>query len=125
MEYKRKFLPRVEFNDIILQEAKWNIDNHEILPLLNHLNDEYRFQKEIDKFRRKRKLPKYVLLSDSDNELLVNFKNITSVEMFLSTVKKRKKFTVIEFLYDQGSLVKSLSGYYTNQIILSFFKERE
>ena len=75
--------------------------------------------------QNKKRLPQYVMLADSDNELLINLENSTSVLMLLETVKNREEFILKEFLHDKDSLVHSKEGYYTNQVIVSFFNEKK
>ncbi|WP_299244834.1 lantibiotic dehydratase family protein [uncultured Aquimarina sp.] len=119
------FLPRVEYKDIIFSNAIWNISSSEIQPLLNNLNDENQFYKELENFVDTKSLPQFVLLVDGDNELLINSKNTTSIKMLLNTVKKRSRFKLKEFLHVNESLIKEGEKGYTNQIVMSFYNEKK
>ncbi|GAA0715262.1 hypothetical protein GCM10009430_09480 [Aquimarina litoralis] len=119
------FLPRVEYKDVILSSAIWNISSKDIKELLGVLKDEEKFLEELNKFIADKKLPNFVLLADGDNELLVNTRNITSMKMLLNTIKKRSKFKLKEFLHTEDSIVKSGDKAFTNQIVVSFYNEKK
>ena len=124
-ENEYEFIPRITYENIILKEASWNIKKAAIEPLLKVMNDNAKFKKELKSFVDSRKIPNYVMLKDGDNELLVNFNNLTSAKMLLDTVKKRGQFKITEFLFDKDSIVKSKEGYYTNQLVISFYNENK
>ncbi|MEM9001634.1 MAG: lantibiotic dehydratase family protein [Bacteroidota bacterium] len=121
---KQNFLPRVEYKDIILQDAQWNIAKAEIEPLFA-IDDGNKLIHETQSFCRKRKLPSLGLLIEGDNELLINFTNITSIQMWLGMVKGRPRFTISEFLFSEDGLVTSKLGYYTNQLIVAFYNQQK
>lgn len=119
------FLPRVEYKNIILYKATWNISSADIKHLLD-IKDIDKLLSEIEIFREKKMLPQYVALSDGDNELLINFSNVTSVQMLFDQVSKRGQFKLTEFLFDKDSHVKdSENNYYANQIILSYYNKEK
>lgn len=124
LEKKFDFLPRVEYNDVILSYKLWNIKKKDIQPLLDTREDDTDFKNIISQFKASKKLPDLVMLKDSDNELLINLNNLLSVRMLLDTVKKRTSFQLKEFLHDQG-IVKEASNSFSNQIIVSFFNEHK
>lgn len=117
------FIPRIEYEDLILSEAIWNIKISSILILLKTVDNDSQFEDELKKFKQAFNIPQYTLLTDGDNELLINFDNITSVKMLLQTVKKRDSFTLKEFLFSEDGIVKGEDDeeYYTNEVIFSFF----
>lgn len=119
------FLPRVEYKNIIIYKASWNIKNQDIEHLLN-LNSADALLAKILIFREKKLLPQYAVLSDGDNDLLVNFSNSTSVQMLFDVVGKRAQFRLTEFLFDKESQVRdSENNYYANQIILSYYNKHK
>ncbi|XLS29908.1 lantibiotic dehydratase family protein [Flavobacteriaceae bacterium M23B6Z8] len=120
-----EFLPRFEFENLILSEATWNIGKKTIESLLKVMDDDDKLKSAIQEFRNTRKIPQYVMLSDGDNELLVNFGNLTSTRMLLDTVKKRESFKITEFLFNEKSAVRNGDDYYTNQIVLSFYNQKK
>lgn len=120
------FLPRIEYKNLILSEATWNLKTTELLDIFNVMDDEEELLKGITALRKKMNIPQYVLLIQSDHELLVNLTNITSISMFLTTVKNIPLFRIKEFLYsDKGIVSKDKSDeYFTNQVIFSFHKSK-
>ncbi len=117
------FFPRVEFGNIILHEAKWRVKKEEIKPLLDAIPDNTQLLATTRQLRKLRSLPCYVMLTDGDNELLVNLDNLTAVKMLLETVKNRAEFILTEFLHHQDSIVTSSEGHYANQIVVSFYNQ--
>ncbi|MEL7269629.1 MAG: lantibiotic dehydratase family protein [Bacteroidota bacterium] len=115
------FLPRVEYSDLILHEAKWRIRKKEFENWVAIRKDKEALQKKIKGLKEERRLPQYVLLVDGDNELLINLNNYSSVLMLLETVKNRDEFVLKEFLHQSEGLVHSEKGYHTNQVIMSFY----
>lgn len=122
-----EFIPRIEYENLILSEATWNLKNPEIEPLLKAMDNDRDFSLVLKKFKQEKKIPQFALLTEGDNELLINFENLTSVKMLLQTVKKRPHFKLTEFLFNENGVVKSNDGkaYYTNQVVLSFYNSKK
>ena len=119
------FIPRIEYEDIILKEATWNIEKTHIENLLKNKNNDSELLKEIEKFRKLKKIPQLIVLSENDNELLINFDNLTSVKMLLNMVSKKNNFTLKEFLHSQKSNIQDTNKeYYSNEVILSFYNNK-
>ena len=117
------FLPRVTYENLIFSKATWFITKATISPLYKD-NQYTALIEATTKWRLQLKMPQYVQLVDSDNTLLINMKNETSVLMLLQEVKNRKSFVLEEFLFDKEGIVKGTdTGYYTNQFVFSFYKE--
>ena len=117
------FLPRVVYKGVVLASKTWNILKSDIEVLQNSQKNMGNFQENLELLVKEKQLPQFVLLKDSDNELLINLQNMTSVQMLLSTVKKRARFILKEFLHSDQSIVSDGSASYTNQVILSFYNE--
>ena len=117
----QKFLPRVVYKEIIFFKASWTI-SHKELANFNNINNAEVLIKKTDQWRKTLKMPQYVQFIESDNTLLVNFKNSNSIKMLLDSIKKRKEIILEEFLFSNSGIVKSKQNYYTNQVVLSFYK---
>ena len=117
------FLPRVIYKGVILSPKMWNFNELDIKELQEFKIDNPQFQKTIDYVINKKKLPQFVLLQEGDNELLINLKNRTSVQMLLSTIKGEKNFKLKEFLHITPENTKVANNYFTNQIVLSFYNQ--
>ena len=120
-----EFVPRIEYNRLILRDATWNLNSKHIKPLLKEMSNDDSLIKSVNIFREKLRIPEFVMLTDGDNELLVNFKNITSTKMFLSAVKNRSRIKLTEFLFNDNGIVNSKDGAFTNQVIVSFYNEEK
>lgn len=117
------FLPRVVYKGVILSPKTWYLKKTDIKELQESQKDTTQFQTALDSFIAHKKLHQYVLLEEGDNELLINLKNHTSVKMLLSTVKKKMKFKLIEFLHIDSENKEVSETYFTNQVVLSFYNE--
>ena len=120
-----EFIPRIEYHNLILQNATWNLKKKHLKSLIDSINDSEKFSDKIRILCTSLKIPQYVMLVDSDNELLINFENLTSVRMLIDTVRKRDQFKLTEFLFNDEGVVKKGDDYYTNQVIMSFYNEQK
>src|SRR6185369_11571975 len=68
------FLPRVKSGRLVLHRARWRLSEEEIKSLAAG------GFAAAQRLRAERRMPRRVLLADSDNELLIDFDNILSVE---------------------------------------------
>lgn len=107
------FLPRVEFDDIILSPALWKLNKSDFSLLLS--------ENEIDleSWRKKWNVPKLILLVEGDNELLIDLDNELSFKMFVSEIKKTNFITLKEFLFNQEQCIvkDENNNAYVNQFI--------
>ncbi|MEZ7497840.1 lantibiotic dehydratase family protein [Flavobacterium sp. Arc3] len=116
------YLPRLQYKNIIISKAYWNLKK-------KHIEYLYTFQtaellQEIKKWRHKYFIKDEVIIKDFDNKLYINFNNILSVELFLNALKNRDNFIIEEFLYNEyDSIVNNgKKDLYTNEFIFSFYK---
>ncbi len=117
-----KFLPRLEYKDVILSPATWNLPSTDFLKLCSGIDSEDLIN-EISTWRKKWKMPKYVNLKDNDNELIVDLEDELSVRTFLSTIKKRSAIELNEFIFEpENAIVKDAEGNpYAHEIIAVIF----
>ena len=112
-----KHLPRVIYKNIILKKARWKIELSEISDLPDS-TDNYKIF--FTGFNLKRKIPRRVLLVESDNQMLIDFEQQDSILMFLTYLKKYKSALLEEFLFtNENCIVKDKQGQsHTNEIII-------
>jgi len=120
------FLPRVRYRNTILSLATWKMKTEDMKHLFK-LEDDSQLLVETKKWREKYLLPYKMLLSDGDNELLVDWQNVRSIRALFSIVKKREIITLSEFLYDpENSVVRDENGNpYPNECIVAFYKSQK
>lgn len=94
------FLPRVEFDNIILSKARWKIDKKEVEMLISILNKKESFV-EVENWRKKRQIPKWIQWIKQDNTLLVNLENEDLLKMFLFSIKNEEIIIIEEFLCNE------------------------
>lgn len=128
-----KFLPRVRYRNVILSSAYWVFEKKDVAHLLNAAFQE--LPDHIRCFREKWRLPERVVLADGDNELLIDFNNLPTVQAWLKTIKERPSFILKEFLIDAvkytvnecvASLVKTAPAYTgtTSKVATELFTRR-
>jgi thiopeptide-type bacteriocin biosynthesis protein len=118
-----KFLPRAVYKNVILERAKWQLSKADAEILLKEKNPTYK--EDIAAWRKQLNMPAKVVLADGDNELLINFEDERSIKMLVSSIKKRDRFVLEEFLFDDdGLVVKDKSGNgFVNECIAILLKD--
>ncbi|WP_347220029.1 lantibiotic dehydratase family protein [Chryseobacterium sp.] len=97
-----KFLPRVEYKNIVLSKASWRISEKEITLLEQLMSNADSFLSELKNWRTKRKIPAWIQWVESDNTLTLNLENYDMSMLFIQTVKKKKNIMIEEFLYNEN-----------------------
>lgn len=102
LEHIYTFLPRVEYDNIILSKARWKITEKDIssLDLLN--SDKKDFLLKLRNWRSKRKIPVWIQWVKFDNMLTMNLENYDMAELFIQAVKNEKSIIIEEFLYNEN-----------------------
>lgn len=112
---QKPYLPRVSYKNIILKPARWVISIKQ-------------FREEIDtnkllKYKQEVHIPDEVLYCIGDQQLYINFNKQYAVDILCEELTKRKYIILEEFLFnDKNNLVRSIDGYYINEIILNLHK---
>ncbi len=129
---KHVFLPRVVYKNIILSKATWHITKDELIPFFKVCGNEEKLLHCTTDWRKNKQIPQYVQLIESDNTLLVNLENTTTIRLLLDTVRQRENFILKEFLYTEETVVKEeKEGLlidkpgYANQFVVSFYNEEK
>nr|WP_299417283.1 lantibiotic dehydratase [uncultured Emticicia sp.] len=102
-----KFLPRATYKNVILHPAVWNLTREDLTIISNDF-------------------PRFMLLADGDNELLIDWQNSLSIEAFNDAIKNRESFQLKEFLHEKADEViknKQKEGF-INQFIALLVREK-
>ncbi|MBT2621270.1 lantibiotic dehydratase family protein [Chryseobacterium sp. ISL-6] len=119
-----QFLPRVEYQNIILSKAWWKISEKEIMHVLmlaqnDIINNKEQILAELRIWRNKRQIPQWIQWVQLDNKLTINLENYDLVQLFIDAVKKKKSIMIEEFIYNDNSD-------FMHQFIFSMYnKEKE
>lgn len=117
------YFPRVVYKKVILSKAKWVVTADEISFLTQQ--PEAVFFEVFTKWRKERQLPRWVNWIQFDNTLLLDFDKELGAKLLINAVKKQPKIILEEFLFMENAAVSDAAQErYTNQIILSFYKEK-
>ena len=116
---EQPFLPRVTHGRHVLSKARWRIEARELKAALAASGEGAwgAFQT----LRASRGLPRFVLLTDADNTLLVDLDQGLWVETLHHLVSSRSTFTLTECFPDPGqALVTSPEGRFAHELVIPF-----
>lgn len=113
------FLPRVVSGRVVLSRARWRVTAAEIRPIASASGaDRYRLAQ---RFREERRMPRYVVLSDGDNELLVDFENTLALNAVIDLVRNRAELTLTELYPAPDELcAEGPEGRFFHELIVPF-----
>jgi thiopeptide-type bacteriocin biosynthesis protein len=111
----RRFLPRVQYRNVILQEARWRLEWQDYDPRMNDTDN-------VTYWRGRWRWPRYIALVQGDQELLIDLESHLCVKLLVDTVRRLKTVVVIEWLQipDQ-CFIDSPKGKFTHEAILPFY----
>lgn len=114
------FLPRVRYKKFILQKCSWTIRSKEH-PSLSK-SDGIRAHMDIFKaIRDKLRLPRYVAITERDNELFIDLDNALCVHLLVDTLLKKEQITLQEVLQTPDKCwLTGQDGRFTNEVIIPF-----
>jgi lantibiotic biosynthesis protein len=110
------FLPRVTYKDTVLSRATWNINKTDIENIL--AVGESKAVEFIRDYRKSRNIPDVVYLSQGDNEVLINFNNELSCNVFCYMLKGETLIQLKEFLFSENTITHN----YCNEVIFTAHK---
>ncbi|TPG45261.1 lantibiotic dehydratase family protein [Flavobacterium pectinovorum] len=123
LESHYNYFPRVEYKKIILSKAKWILNKEDLAHFLA-VNSADLFE-VFANWRINKNISFLVNLVDFDNTLLLDFRTEIGIQLFLKSTQNRSKIILEEFLFENNSNIKNSSGEeFTNQFIISFYKEQ-
>jgi thiopeptide-type bacteriocin biosynthesis protein len=113
------FLPRVVSGRLVLSRARWVLSRTEITRCADGQFG------AVQHVRSARRLPRYVVLADGDNELVVDLDNRLSIEAFVHLVKGREEARLEELFPPPDEMcVEGPEGHFTHELIIPFVKTR-
>ncbi|WP_341226732.1 lantibiotic dehydratase [uncultured Arcticibacterium sp.] len=118
---QQSFYPRVSYKGIVLSLATWKFQHSPLSEIhkLKSIND-------FNEWHKKLKMPQLFVISEGDNDLLINSESEFLIKLFMNSVKNKKSLTLKEFLFDKNQAVKNFEGEpMLNQFIGSLIKSGE
>jgi thiopeptide-type bacteriocin biosynthesis protein len=113
------FLPRVVSGRLVLCRARWNVTEPE-LRVLGQTRGADHFA-AVQAWRAERRLPRYVALADSDNELVIDLDNALSVAALAHQLRGRRQAVLVEMFPDPDALcVTGPEGRFVHELIVPF-----
>lgn len=115
------FLPRVSVGRLVLARARWRVGQDEA-KLLGDLTGPV-LLRAAHRWRLRRGIPRHARLAEYDNELLVDFDNVLSVESWAQLLKGRESATLVEAFPGPDELcVSGPEGRYFHELSVPFLR---
>jgi len=113
------FLPRVVSGRVVLARATWNLGAAELAAFARPRGP--RLFSAVQHVRARLGLPRYVVLADSDNELVADLDNVLCVEALAHQVRRRASISLLELLPGPDQLCAAgPEGGFAHQVIVPF-----
>jgi len=114
------FLPRIEYQHLILSRATWNLRKNDFKSLKQKEADGV---EELQAIRHRLKMPRYVQVLEGESELLIDFESVFSVQILWDLLRKYDKVRLLEFLGEpQQACVQSQNRHFTHEVIIPFIQ---
>jgi thiopeptide-type bacteriocin biosynthesis protein len=118
------FLPRVVTGRLVLACARWLIGKEE-LKALGAARGAERFG-AVQAWRGERRLPRWVALAESDNELPIDLDNVLSVDTFVELARGRDQVTLVEMFPGPDQLgAHGPEGRFVHELVVPFVRKDE
>ncbi|GAB3967347.1 hypothetical protein GCM10028806_09540 [Spirosoma terrae] len=113
-----RYLPRVQYRNIILHEARWRLEWHDYQSTLSELEN-------VRQWRQLWQWPRYIALVQADQELLIDLDSQLCMSLLVNTVKRLQTVFLIEWLrVPEQCFIEDRSGKFTHEVILPFFQKK-
>jgi thiopeptide-type bacteriocin biosynthesis protein len=115
------FLPRVVSGRLVLARASWQVGEGECKPLAQ-AQGAARFRR-VQSWRRARGLPRWLALTDADNELPIDLDNALAVDTLVELVKGRPRFRLVELFPGPDQLcARGPEGRFVHELVVPFVR---
>ncbi len=111
------FLPRVEYKNIILSKAQWEIRKEDTEILLQYMDNNNRFLSAMKDWCEIKKIPQWVQWAYGDNTLVLNLGNYDLAKLLVDTVQVKESIVIEEFLYNRDED-------FMHQFVFSLYKDQ-
>ncbi|AYN02209.1 lantibiotic dehydratase [Chryseobacterium sp. 3008163] len=120
------YIPRIEIDNIIFQKERWYFFREDIEELLTILNKES-YIEDLSLYRESRQIPDELVFVSGDQEVLINFNNHNSVNIFKSLIKGSVIFFMTEFIhFSKSNIVKDDDEKtYASQFLFTIYKQNQ
>ena len=116
------FLPRVTTGRLVLARARWLVTAEEIETLCE-TTGAGRYE-ALQHWRHSRRLPRWVVLADYDNTLVIDLENIVAVDSLLQMLKDRHDATLIECYPGPAELCAAgPDGLFAHEVVVPFTQD--
>lgn len=115
-------LPRVTVGRVVLSLARWTLSATEV-EAIGKDEGSARFQ-AVQELRRRRHLPRWVVLRERDNSLPVDLENALSVDAFVHVLKRAAQATLVEMYPTPDKLcVSGPEGRFYHELHIPFTRK--
>ena len=118
-------LPRVRIGRAVVARASWRLDAGELRDLARGSRAGRRDAfAAVQALRARRRLPRYVVVADGDNELCVDLDHALQADAMVATIAGRERATLTELWPAPGGAVaRGEDGAYASELVVTFTRE--
>ncbi|MEA2570282.1 MAG: lantibiotic biosynthesis protein [Acidobacteriota bacterium] len=115
------FLPRIVSGRLVLARARWRIMSAQIQTIAAS-SGAARYR-AVQRLREEHRMPRYVVLTDGDHELLVDFENVLALDAVVELVRNREDFVFTELYPAPDQLcAEGPEGSFFHELVIPFAK---
>jgi thiopeptide-type bacteriocin biosynthesis protein len=113
----RPFLPRVTWGNVVFCLAQWRLAGQTAHQIFSRNNDEG--QRRLRQWRIENQLPRFVFITEHDNQLLIDFESDLSIDALLDHIHKNQETLLVEMFPPPGALpVRGPEGAFVHEMVL-------